>query len=462
MKWSIQKVFCCAGLVFALVSCSPRQVTNREDRLKWNLNALTNDYHSAGRNNLKWDKQAEEALTQFARINAAPNDDLEVRRDLAGISAENAVKAGCDDPMIKFLYCRYADSTMKFAERQEQARAIAKDMENSGYAPLWKFYANVSAAEILWQERAANLWPEVRQLRSLAIGDLNQALSDRTLPIEEAYQASETLFQLLARNTRELTNAYNTLETTLFKNGSKSAAAYLVRADFYLLCAWRARGNGSADQVAEEDWRLFHERLAESETALNKAWTLDPNSPQIPVLMLSVALGQQKPLPEMERWFQRAMKLEPADYQACRSKLHYLLPQWYGSREAMVAFGRECVAATNWAGHVPLTLVDAHSEFARTLPDANARNAYWQLPDVWPDIRAGYERFSEANPDATQFRYPYAAYAFRCGQWQDFNEQIKLIRQNDGEVRYNYFGGREAFNKMVAFAAHAVVATSAP
>jgi len=111
---------------------------------------------------------------------------------------------------------------------------------------------------------------------------------------------------------------------------------------------------------------------------------------------------------------------------------------------------------------VPLTLVDAHSEFSRTLPDADTRHAYWRLPDVWPDIRDGYEKFAQTNPNATDFRYPFAAYAFRCGQWQDFNEQIKLIRQNDSVVNYRYFGGKDAFDKMTEFAAHPVTADPSP
>jgi hypothetical protein len=108
MKRFIPGILCCVGLALALMSCTPRQVSNPEDRLKWNLAVLKNDYHSVGRNNSKWDKNAEDSLTQFARINAVPNDDLEVLRDLAGSSAASAIQSGCDDPMIKFLHCRYA------------------------------------------------------------------------------------------------------------------------------------------------------------------------------------------------------------------------------------------------------------------------------------------------------------------------------------------------------------------
>jgi hypothetical protein len=439
----------CVGLVLVLTACSRRQVSNQQSRLQWDLTVLTNNYHSAGPGNPKWDKDALDALEHFARIHAAPNDDLEIRSDLVGSSADSAVKSGCADPMIKYLQCQYAESNKKFPEQQQQFRAVARELEGSGYAPLWKFYANLAAAEKLWWQRDTNFWPEVRGLRSLAVADLNQAVADPTLPIEEVYQSAEALFQTLSRNTRELTNAYNTLEATLLKNPAKQAAACVMKADFYQLYAWRARGHGTADKVTEEGWQLFRERLAVAEAALNQAWSLDPHSAQIPVLMISVALGQQKPRSEMELWFQRAMKLEPDNYPACRAKLHYLLPQWYGSRDEMITFGHECVAATNWTGHVPLTLVDAHSEFSRNLPDAETRAAYWQLPDVWPDIQASYEKFAQVNTEATRFRYPYAAYAFRCGQWQAFNEQVRLIRQNDGEVRYSYFGGKEAFDKML-------------
>jgi hypothetical protein len=436
-----------------LVSCSPRKPAAREEVLKWNLATLTNSYDASGHKNPKWDKDARDAMTEFARTKTASDDELEVLLDLTGDAADNAVNAGCDDPMVRYLYVRFAskNKTRPLTERQEQYRSAACGLEQSGYPPSRKFYANMDAAEILWQRRDTNLWPEVRDFRLKAIANLNQAFQDRTLPESEAYQAADALFQMLSRNTRELTNAYNSIMTTLSGNGSKSAAAQLVKADFYLVYAWRARGNGNADQVTEEGWRLFKERLAEAEKALNKAWSADPYDAQIPTLMISVVLGQQKERPEMEKWFQRAMTLNSDNYQACRSKLHYLLPQWYGSRDNMLAFGRECVTSTNWGGHVPLILVDAHSEFARTL-NANERKDYWGLPDVWPDIKASYEKLSQTSPNITRFRYSYAAYAFRCGQWQDFNEQIKIIRQNDYEPDYNYFGGKTAFDKMVELA----------
>jgi len=455
MRMIFQSIFWAGGgaLLLALVSCTPRQSETRDERLKWNLATLPGDYESHGHRNPVWDKDAEDALKKFAEIRVRPEDDLEVRADLVGFSAESAVNAGCDDPLIKYLHCRYApgNSAKTLPQQQDEFRLAAKDLEKSGYSPVRKFYANADAAEWLWARRDTNLWPEVRQFRAVALGDLGQVLQDKTVPGEEAYQACDAFFRMVEHNSRELTNAYVTIQKLLFNNRPRWATAHLIKADFYLLYAWRGRGNGNADQVTEEGWRLFRERLAEAEQALNRAWALDRKNARIPVLMIQVAEGQQKKRPEMELWFQRAMNLDPDNYEACRRKLNYLYPEWYGSRDDMLAFGRECVASTNWGGHVPLILVDAHSELARSLP-ASDREAYWGLPEVWPDIKAAYEKYSRVNPDATRFRYPCAAYAFRCGQWQAFNEQIALLRKTGDELNVNYFGGKEAFDKMVAIA----------
>jgi len=45
---------------------------------------------------------------------------------------------------------------------------------------------------------------------------------------------------------------------------------------------------------------------------------------------------------------------------------------------------------------------------------------------------------------------------------EDFKEQIKLIRQNDHDVRYGYFGGKEAFDNLMATAEGKPVQTNAP
>jgi hypothetical protein len=114
----------------------------------------------------------------------------------------------------------------------------------------------------------------------------------------------------------------------------------------------------------------------------------------------------------------------------------------------MLAFGHECVAS-KWGGCVPLVLANAHDESQKMLDPAD-KTAYWKQPDVWPDIQTAYEKFFRINRHASgEFRHHYARYAFLCGQWHEFNAQIKLIRDNEGAVDTDFFGGEEPFNKMV-------------
>lgn len=445
------RLFVWGVMLIALTSCTPKQGTSRDDLVKWNQATLKGDYDSSGRRNPKWDQDAEDALTQFAQIRTGPNDDLETHSDLVGLAAQSAVESGCNDPMIKYLYCRYASRNAPGtpAERRDEYRLLANDMEGSSYSPVRKFYVNLYAAGMIYQRRDSNSWATADQLWDGAVENLIQIIQDKSVPGEESWQACRDYLEYFSHSSSELTNVYGRIEGPLFKTRPKQATSYLIKAEFYLLYAWRGRGNGNADKVTEQGWQFFRTRLAEAQKALNRAWALDPGNSAVPTLMIQVAEGQQKKRPEMELWFERAMRLDPDNYEACRSKLHYLYPQWYGSREDMVAFGRECVASTNWGGQVPLVLVDAHSDFARFLNDAEDRNAYWGEPDVWPDIKAAYDKYAEVNPDATRFRYPYAAYAFRCGQWQAFNEQIELIRKTGDGLNYGYFGGKDTFDKMV-------------
>jgi hypothetical protein len=104
--------------------------------------------------------------------------------------------------------------------------------------------------------------------------------------------------------------------------------------------------------------------------------------------------------------------------------------------------------AANWGGRVPLILVDAHYDYAEYL-EQKEQAKYWRQPNVWPDIQAAYEKFFAANPDATSYRYYYGNYAYRCGQYREFNGQMKLIRDKDGKIDTAFFGGEDAFGKMM-------------
>jgi hypothetical protein len=141
------------------------------------------------------------------------------------------------------------------------------------------------------------------------------------------------------------------------------------------------------------------------------------------------------------------MDKHPDNYDACSKKLRYLEPKWYGSPDEMLRFGHECVDSETWIGNVPLVLRDAHESLANYV-EKDKRAAYWKQPEVWPDLKASFEKFFQLNPDATRWRHNYARYAYWCEQWDDLNEQLKLL----GEINYEFFGGIDEFEKMAALA----------
>lgn len=435
---------------FLLCSCSHRQTSKPGARLAWHNRTLVDAYNTVGNRNPKWDESARNALKQYAEIRADQGD-IEMGAASVGYSVQDAMNAGCDDPLIRYLYCRFAPdhSSKPLAYWQDQFRKAAQDMENSGYSPLLKFFANDRTANALWQQRDHSLWNEITQHRRAAMGDLVSALQDTSLPVEEIEPAIDLLLDTIGQNDQECKDAYDEVKGPLFKNWPDTSAAYYVKGRFYYRFAWQARGGGYANSVSPEAWQSFSNTLVTAETAYRKAWSLNPKDARVATQMIEMAVSQQKDRTEMELWFQRAMDLDTNNYEACTEKLRYLRPEWYGSREDMIAFGRECVASPKWGGHVPLTLVDARSQAARGL-EKEQQDAYWQQPEVWTDIQSAYEKFFRINPDAnTSPRYPYAWYAFRCGQWQDFKAQIKIIRDTDLTVNTAYFGGEDEFNKLV-------------
>ena len=283
-------------------------------------------------------------------------------------------------------------------------------------------------------------------MTSMAYGR-NALVDEPDMPAEDAYDICHELLKGVENYHRYYQDFYFQLEKPLFQNWSNTAQAHLIKGTFYVQYAWRARGNSTAEKVAEDAWKLFGERLEIAANALETAWKLDPSDVRIPTEMLGVELGQGKGPEREELWFQRAMALNTNAYEACHAKLTYLQPKWHGSAEQMLAFGKECVDSTAWGGRVPLILADAHEALAYYVPKAE-RADYWKQPQVWPDVRASYEKFFLLNPEALGWRHNYARVAYWCEAWKDLNKQIPLL----GEVNEEFFGGPAEFQKMVRLA----------
>jgi hypothetical protein len=285
--------------------------------------------------------------------------------------------------------------------------------------------------------------PEVHRWRRAASGYLDEAVRDRTMPVNEVYDACDQLMASVQYNAKQFEEFYRAFEPVIFTNWPDESSLYMLRGWFYIKYAWHARGGDYADKVTDQGWTLFAERLVEAEKALAKAWELDPHDPRTARHMMTVELGQGRGRQRMELWFKRATDLNPNYIEAFSAKLRYLEPKWYGTPEDMLEFGRECVASKKWGGHVPLILRDAHEALAGYLPKEQ-QAAYWKRADVWKDLKAAFDKYFDLNPNDVGWHHNYALYAYRAGDWDVLNRQLPLL----GPINYEFFGGKPAFDEM--------------
>ncbi len=419
------------------------------NRLQWNLNTTVDIYRRGNSVNSAWDQYATNALIEFARARAKAIPRGENFTKIIATNSLLAVTAGCNDPLVKYLYVRcYLDNS---AETEALTAAWIQDataMNQSTYPPLRKFYAAFRAMkQYQWANNyPANHPPEVAAINRQMLDNYQALLADSTVPVGEIYDATHEFLAIWEGSAQMYQTYYNCIEPILFNNWPAASESWLIKGEAYLQMGWQARGTGFANEVAQDKWKQFKDKLAIAETAAKQAWALDPSNAAVATLMIKLDVGLQRDRADMEMWFKRVMDLTPDNYDACKCKLNYLYPQWYGSRADMLAFGRVCVANTNWGGYVPIILVDAHSDYNRiATTNEVVRLAYWKKPDVWPDLKSSYERFFQLNPDQTEIYKNYAWYAYQAGQWAEFLRIAEKVRPED----YDFFGDKAAFPQML-------------
>ncbi len=441
-----------------LTTARQQQTKSKEDAYEWFVKTTVGAYERIGKHDPKWDGDAKVALNLIASASANRPDVPGDWQQQVSTFARAALDKGCDDPFIRYAAIRYGIGNFKktdLAVARELQEAV-RQLVGTDYPPRLQYYATQRAMEALIgalpekpEEQTQSDLFAIDSMLNFGANPYIEAIRDTTTPPEEIYQMCLTALDAPRMPPDGFLQLWQQTDKALSDSGQKSNVRELVKGWYHIQYAWRARGNGYANEVTQEGGKLFEERLKIAEKALTAAWEQDNADTRPATLMIGVCLGLGKERPEMERRFHRAMLAAPDNYEACFDKLHYLKPIWLGSPEDMLAFGHECLTNTSWKGRTALLIVDAHdylSTYGRQ--DPAARQAYWLRPEVWSDIHAAYEEFFRREPDALNWRQSYVRDAYRCHAWDTLNEQLELT----GPVNYDYFGGREAFDRMVAVA----------
>jgi len=417
------------------------------NRMDWNLQTLVDNYRLSGHHDPAWDESATNALVKFALIRSdgdrTPGDDK-----ILGDYCRTAVLQGCQDPVILYLHTRNVIGFQEGATDQMMAdgykKAIAA-LREYRCAPIRQAYMALRAAQSVNSATGnkGNV-PEIHHFRRGCLESLLEAMQDPGIPPIEVYEITKELLAAVKTNPQQHSEFFTRLEPLMDQNWSDNAFIQLLKGRYHIDEAWRLRGSGYSDKVTDDGWKGFSEQLLTAETALEKGWKLDPTNVEFPYEMLSVELGQGKGRARMEQWFERAMKLNTNGAGICKRKLRYLEPKWHGSAAEMLKFARECAASEDWGSEVLLMPLHAHESLAGYAKREGNTN-YWKSPAIWREIKSALDRYYSRYPDDVSWRHNYAMHAYRAEDWNEFNKQVVLFVAG---TNFDYFGGRDAFERM--------------
>jgi hypothetical protein len=92
-----------------------------------------------------------------------------------------------------------------------------------------------------------------------------------------------------------------------------------LKGTFYVNYAWQARGDGPGATITPKGSGDFADRLKIAGELLTRASDLDPDFPDPATEMLSVVMGEGGDRDTMEKWFKRAIAIDPDNRTACES-----------------------------------------------------------------------------------------------------------------------------------------------
>jgi hypothetical protein len=121
---------------------------------------------------------------------------------------------------------------------------------------------------------------------------------------------------------------------------SESITARVALATSLTRWAWVARGNGQANTVTPEGWRLFGERIQRAQSVLESSAKMRDMCPQWYSEMLTVGLAENWSADRMKDVFERGIQFEPDYFYLYRQYANYLLPKWDGKPGQAAEFAK--------------------------------------------------------------------------------------------------------------------------
>ena len=227
------------------------------------------------------------------------------------------------------------------------------------------------------------------------------------------------------------------------------AEAWLLRGAHGIQWAWEARSGTSAENVPEEAWPIFFERLKQAWADLNHAVELNAQDHTAFVHLIRCAMGLQLEKEVAYGCLNQTIERSVFSWSAHAAVLWFICKKWYGSHEEMFEFVRTVSAAAPEGHGLHALIPIAHHErwlYAAAFDkDEEFTDKYYDQPEVQAEILAAYNKslgspqhhLTRATRNQSSF---FAAGLLRCGAFKQAQTELDRLGDLVPEYPWAQFG----------------------
>jgi hypothetical protein len=224
-----------------------------------------------------------------------------------------------------------------------------------------------------------------------------------------------------------------------------SATPRIAIAEMYVNYAAAARGNGYADSVSDQGWRLFNERVEKSTAALGEAAKMKEKCPFWFEVAQQIALDQSWNKEQARELLELAAAFEPTYYHYYREYANYLLPKWLGQPGDTEAFAEEVSKRVKGQQGQFLYFEISSQLFCQCISERPP------MPNVsWPRVKEGYATLGKlyGYSDLKNNRMAFMAYVA-----DDKTASQEAFSRITSEPEHSVWRSAEAFQRVRTWAA---------
>jgi hypothetical protein len=377
-------------------------------------------YMSRGERSAEYDDEVLNFFTNWISQNygGPMNTNLPPVSEMADKLANNP---DCTDPMVQTITAINSEELHEENRRLERA---VKNFEQSRHLGYPKFFATVMLARQLINDRDGRR----QDLDAQALKYFQEALSDGSITPNDQQIIADLLVNGWGSGffTRNASAVYTTVQG---RGKDFEWLALVLRGEYEINAAWKARGDGYASSVTSEGWRGFESHLSSARKCLTQAWKLRPDLPLAPCRMIRVSLGMAG-IGEMRLWFDRTVAAQ-IDYANAWSEMRWgLRPRWFGDLDSMMAFGITAINTRRFDTDVPRKYLDSVADVESEMELSLGDHIYGRS-DVWPHLQEIYEGYvndlSRSQEDRDGWSSSYVTVAYLAGKYDIAREQLQKL-----------------------------------